>query len=541
VNFGKGTYKLAVFAKLRWTRERIWASYGIALLGCLAGLLGRFALGHHLVGAPFITFIPAIIIATIAGGAAPGLLSAAIAAALACHFFIPATGLVALWPDRRTILIAFFVISATIVIAIDAAITSTARLTRAMELLRAANDTLESRIAERTADLMAAEAALRQAQKMEAVGQLTGGIAHDFNNLLIGITGSLELLEARLRQSRLDELPRYIAAAQDSASRAASLTQRLLAFSRHQALTPLPTDINTLISGMTDLIGRSIGPGIALHVEASPELWTSLVDPNQLEHALLNLCINASDAMQPGGQLTIQTANRTLDAASGKPLGLAPGDYAALTVRDTGIGMAPEIIERAFDPFFTTKPTGQGTGLGLSMAYGFVRQSGGQVHIQSAPGQGTAICLYLPRHAGLAQSPASPPLPPQAPAASANASVLVVDDEATVRMVIAGLLEDMGHAAFEAEDGPSSLAFLESAHPIDLLITDIGLPGGINGVQLAQAARARRPDLKILFITGYGGDTAMQQDKLATGVQVLTKPFAMASLSARVQDLLAAS
>ncbi len=529
-----------MFAKLTWTRERLWASYGIALLACLAGLLARFEIGHHLSGAPFLTFIPCILIATLTGGAGPGLLVTAISAVLGCHFFVPATGIVSLWPDRRTVLIAFFTISATIVMTINAAVTSTTRLTRAMQLLRAANDTLESRIAERTAELNAAEATLRQAQKMEAVGQLTGGIAHDFNNLLIGITGSLELLQGRLAQGRLDELPRYITAAQDSASRATSLTQRLLAFSRHQALTPLATDINALVAGMTDLIGRSIDPGIALQVEAVPDLWTCLVDPNQLEHALLNLCINASDAMPAGGHLTLETGNHTLDSARGKTLGLPPGDYALLTVRDTGIGMPPEVIERAFDPFFTTKPPGQGTGLGLSMTYGFVRQSGGQVRIQSPPGQGTSVTLYFPRHAGPAQSRLAQSLPPPAPAASPAASVLIVDDEATVRMVITSLLEDTGHAAFEAQDGPSCLAILESAQPIDLLITDIGLPGGLNGVQLAEAARALRPDLKVLFITGYGGDKTLQRDQLPPNTQLLIKPFAMATLDARIQELLSA-
>jgi signal transduction histidine kinase len=526
---------LALFAKTIWIRERPWMSYGISVLACLTGLLARLALGRHLAGAPFLSFIPAIVVASMAGGRGPGILAVAISAVLADYFFILPIDFTQLWPNGWVIMIAFFIITSTIVVAVDAAMTSTLHLTRATQSLRAANDNLEARIAERTAELMAAQATLRQAQKMEAIGQLTGGIAHDFNNLLTSIGGSLELLQTRLREGRLTELQRYATAAQDSAQRAATLTQRLLAFSRNQALTPCATDINALVGGMTELIRHSIDPGITLHVTAFPQLWTTLVDPNQLEHALLNLCINASDAMPEGGRLTLETANQTITQSPG----LAPGDYATLTVRDTGTGMPPEVAERAFEPFFTTKPVGQGTGLGLSMIYGFVRQSGGEVRIQSALGQGTAVQLYLPRHAGPAErpTPASPALPQ---ASICGATILVIDDESTIRMLIADQLEDMGHASMQGADGQSGLRILESAQHIDLLITDIGLPGAMNGRQLADAARDLRPDLKILFITGYSGDNTIPAAQLAPGTHVLTKPFAMAALGARIQDLLAA-
>ena len=250
------------------------------------------------------------------------------------------------------------------------------------------------------ARLHSAEEALRHSQKMEAVGQLTGGIAHDFNNLLTGIMGSLELVQTRVSQGRLTELDRYLTAAQGASKRAAALTHRLLAFSRRQTLDPKPTDVNRLVMGMEELIRRSVGPQIALEVVTAGGLWPALIDPSQLENAILNLCINARDAMPEGGRITIETANKWLDDRAAKERDLRPGQYLSVCVTDTGTGMAPEVVARAFDPFYTTKPIGQGTGLGLSMVYGFVRQSGGQVRIYSEVGQGTTMCLYLPRHYG---------------------------------------------------------------------------------------------------------------------------------------------
>ena len=412
---------------------------------------------------------------------------------------------------------------------------------RAEKALAELAASLESEVQQRTDELMAAEAALRQSQKMEAVGQLTGGLAHDFNNLLTGITGSLELLQARVAEGRYGAVDRYVAAAQGAAKRAAALTHRLLAFSRRQTLDPKPTDVNRLIADLEDLVRRTVGPAIEIEVVQAGGLWPTLVDPNQLENALLNLCINARDAMPKGGRITIETANKWLDGHAAIERDVPAGQYVSLCVTDTGTGMGPEVVARAFDPFFTTKPLGEGTGLGLSMIYGFARQSGGQVRIYSEVDQGTTMCLYLPRdHSGAdAQPQAASPSP--APVHGSGEVVLVVDDEPTIRMLIAEVLEELGYASIEAPDGAAGLRVLESGARVDLLITDVGLPGGMNGRQVADAARVQRPNLKVLFITGYAENAAVGNGHLERGMEVLTKPFAMAALGQRVRTLLEAS
>ena len=383
------------------------------------------------------------------------------------------------------------------------------------------------------------EEQLRQSQKMEAVGQLTGGIAHDFNNLLTGISGSLEILTTRIAQGRLKDVERYASAAQGASKRAAALTHRLLAFSRRQTLDPKPTDVNRLVSGMEEMLRRTVGPAIDIEVVTAGGLWATLVDPNQLENALLNLCINARDAMPDGGRLTIETGNRWLDVRAARDRELPPGQYVSLCVSDTGSGMTPEVIAKAFDPFFTTKPLGQGTGLGLSMIYGFTRQSGGQVRIYSELGQGAMVCLYLPRHhGGRAEDIEPTPDLNDAPRAGAGETVLVVDDEPTVRMLVMEVLEDFGYAAIEAADGASGLRVLESDARIDLLVTDVGLPGGMNGRQMADAGRIVRPELKVLFITGYAENAVVGNGHLEPGMHVMTKPFAMDALAARIKDLI---
>jgi len=409
---------------------------------------------------------------------------------------------------------------------------------RAERALADLNASLEARVEERTAELQSAHAALRQSQKMEAVGQLTGGIAHDFNNLLAGISGSLELISKRMAQGRGAEIGRYVEAAQGAAQRAATLTQRLLAFSRRQTLDPRPTDANRLIGGMEDLIRRTVGPDIDLEVVGAGGLWLSEIDPSQLENALLNLCINARDAMAPGGgRLTIETANKWLDDRHARERDLPPGQYISICVTDTGSGMSAEIIERIFEPFFTTKPIGQGTGLGLSMIHGFVRQSGGQIRVYSEPGMGTTMCLYLPRYHGV---PAEAELAVASahPASGHGETILVIDDEASVRNLVAEVLREHGYATLEAGDGPSGLRILEGEHRIDLLITDVGLPGGLNGRQVADAARMRRPDLKVLFITGYAENAAVGNGLLEPGMEVMTKPFAMTDLASKVTTMI---
>lgn len=399
---------------------------------------------------------------------------------------------------------------------------------------------LEQQVEERTQALLATEEALRQSQKMEAVGQLTGGLAHDFNNLLTGITGSLELIQIRLAQGRSADVDRYVQAAQGAARRAASLTHRLLAFSRRQTLAPQSTNLKDLVNGMIDLIERTVGPSIQLEVVNAMGLWSVLVDPSQLENALLNLCINARDAMPEGGKITIETGNRWLDSRTAAERDMDAGQYVSLCVSDSGCGMTKETISKAFDPFFTTKPIGMGTGLGLSMIYGFARQSGGQTRIYSEVGQGTMVCLYLPRHFGETEEAAVPVRDPTLTSqAREGESVLVVDDEPTVRMLVVEVLEGLGYSALEAEDGAAGLKILQSDARVDLLITDVGLPGGLNGRQVADAARDHRPDLKVLFITGYAENAVLSHGHLAPGMHVLTKPFAMETLSRRVVELLA--
>ena len=408
----------------------------------------------------------------------------------------------------------------------------------AEETLRHLNQTLEERVEERTQELLRAEEQLRQAQKMEAVGQLTGGIAHDFNNLLAGIVGSLDLMQTRIAQGRTENVERYAKAAMSSAQRAAALTHRLLAFARRQPLDPKPVNANQLIASMEDLLRRTIGPLHALEIVTAGGLWTTLCDPNQLESAILNLAINARDAMPDGGKLTIETANAYLDDAyaAAQP-DLRSGQYVAICITDTGTGMPPDVIERVFEPFFTTKPLGQGTGLGLSMVYGFAKQSEGHVRIYSEVGQGTTIRIYLPRYRGTAQEEPSEVSFAEVPRAEAGETVLVVEDEPVIRNLIIEVLQDLGYRALEASDGPAGLKVLQSRQRIDLLVTDVGLPG-INGRQLADAARETRPELKVLFITGYAENATLANGFLDPGMEIFTKPFAVEALATRIRSMI---
>ncbi|MBV1690782.1 response regulator [Novosphingobium sp. G106] len=407
----------------------------------------------------------------------------------------------------------------------------------AERVARELNETLEARIAQALAEREEAEAALRQAQKMEAVGQLTGGLAHDFNNLLAGISGAFEMIGTRLAQGRTSDVERYLSAGQGAARRATALTHRLLAFSRRQNLSPKPLVVNALLQDLAELVRRTVGPAIHVETIAASGLWATLVDDNQLENALLNLCINARDAMPDGGTITIETANRWIDARTAAEHRLEPGQYVTICTSDTGTGIEKENIERVFDPFFTTKPIGQGTGLGLSMVYGFARQSHGHVRIYSEIGQGTMVCIYLPRHDG----PADEVQPADKGTASAprtGETVIVIDDEPMVRMLMVDALEDLGYACLEASDGPSGLKLLEITPEIDLLVTDVGLPGGLNGRQVAEAARMLRPGLRILFVTGYAENAVLNHGHIERGMEVLTKPFAVEELGRRVTALM---
>ena len=388
------------------------------------------------------------------------------------------------------------------------------------------------------AALRAAEDQLRQSQKMEAVGQLTGGIAHDFNNLLQGITGSLDLVQKRIAQGRTSELERFVSGAVTSANRAAALTHRLLAFSRRQPLDPKPIAANPLVASMEDLLRRTLGETIELELVLAGGLWPTLCDGNQLESALLNLAINARDAMPEGGKLTIETSNAHLDSAyAARAQHVSPGQYVCLSVTDSGGGMSPEVVERAFDPFFTTKAIGQGTGLGLSMIYGFARQSEGYCKIYSELGRGTTVKLYLPRHRGDAAVADPVPSLLDVEGTEHGEIVVVIEDEPVVRGLIVEVLLELGYRALEAHDGPSGLALIEATPRVDLVITDIGLPG-LNGRQVVDAARVKRPDMKVLFMTGYAENAAVANGFLEPGMSMLTKPFAMEALATRIRTII---
>ena len=400
-----------------------------------------------------------------------------------------------------------------------------------------ARDVTEQRAHSRA--LADAEAALRQAQKMETLGQLTGGVAHDFNNLLQVVTGNLDLLQRALPDDDA-RLQRMVGRARAGADRAAILTQRLLAFSRRQPLEPRPVDPNRLVAGMTEILHRTLGDAIMIETVAEQDAWTIEVDVNQLENALLNLAVNARDAMPEGGTLTIAVSNRDIDAdqAICEP-DLPPGAYVRIALSDTGQGMDEQTLAHAIEPFFTTKDVGRGTGLGLSMVYGFIKQSGGHMRLSSTPGQGATILLYLPRHRGpIAVEEAAMAVDEQAPAGGQE-TILLCEDDDNVRAYSIEVLRDLGYRVIAAADGPAALDALDqSIDPIDLLFTDVVLPGGMTGADLARAAQARLPGLRTLFTTGYARDVIVHHGRLDAGVELLPKPFTYSDLAAKVRDVL---
>lgn len=408
---------------------------------------------------------------------------------------------------------------------------------RAEADLRDANANLEQRIAEGTRALLVAEEALRQSQKMEAIGQLTGGLAHDFNNMLAAVGGGLELVDRRVKQGRYGEVDQYMTLAKQGVGRASALTQRLLAFARRQTLAPVTVNVDDLIAGMQDMIDRALGPSIELTMHRTEDLGATMVDAPQLENALLNLCINARDAMPEGGKLIIETANLSLDAAMAAQRDIKPGRYISLSVTDTGMGMPEDVVGRVFEPFYTTKPLGQGTGLGLSMVYGFIRQSGGQIRIHSQVGHGTTVTLYLPR----AEAKATASEPDVSRAISEDGAgevILLVEDEEPIRNMVCDVLEEAGYRVINAKDGRSGVEQLQSLPSVDLLITDVGLPGGLNGRQVADIGRGRWPGLKTLFITGYAANASVGAGHLEAGMAVLTKPFNLDDMVHRVREIL---
>jgi PAS domain S-box-containing protein len=410
--------------------------------------------------------------------------------------------------------------------------------------LRDLNAELERRVAEAVDERMKAEESLRQSQKMEAVGQLTGGVAHDFNNLLTIIIGGLDTIGRQIEKipesHEVARIRRSRAMALHGAQRAAALTARLLAFSRLQPLDPKPLDPGRLISGLADLLQRTLGETIALETVSAAGLWRAFADPTQLENALINLAVNARDAMTEGGRLTIETQNVLLDeayvAAFAEPV--APGQYVLIAVSDTGHGMTQETLAQVFEPFFTTKETGKGTGLGLSQVYGFVRQTGGHIRIYSEVGEGTSVKLYLPRALGVAEQEAISEHCPLVVPDGGPETILVVEDYRELRDFSTGVLRELGYEVLEASSGRAALELLERGRDIDLLFTDVVLPDGMSGRQLADEALRRRPDLKVLFTTGYTRNAIVHNGTLDPGVNLISKPFTYQELAAKVRALL---
>ncbi|HYD14089.1 MAG TPA: response regulator [Allosphingosinicella sp.] len=533
----------------QYTRDRAWLGYPLAILFSLAALGLRIQLGDTLSGFPFLTFFVAVILSAFLGGAGPGLTAAILSALFADYYLMPPLHSLSLaWPSGWIAMGFFLFTTGFIVVLINAMLKGYAVRQEAEQKLRSLNAELEARVAERTAQLEAeaaerreAEAVIRQMQKMESIGQLTGGIAHDFNNMLAIVTGSLDMAKRRLKGNEDPRIAQSLDNAAEGARRAAVLTQRLLAFSRQQPLEPQALDANRLVSGMSELIRRTIGETIAVETVLGGGLWPCFADPAQLENALINLAVNARDAMPDGGRLTIETANVHLDDLyAAANVDVAPGQYVMVGVTDTGVGMAAEVVERAFDPFYTTKGPGQGTGLGLSQVFGYVKQSGGHLKIYSEPGRGTTLRLYLPRHFGDAAVAVEAPRPAMAtvPQGRADQLILVVEDEEQVRTMTVEALKDLGYGVVDAPDGAAALARLEALARIDLLFTDVVMPG-MNGRELADRVCAARPGTPVLFTTGYTRNAVVHNGMLDPGVAFLAKPFTVDQLARKVAEALA--
>jgi signal transduction histidine kinase len=502
----------------------------IALLAPGIATLMRLAIDPWVDGVQFITYFPLIILVALACGGRAGTLSALLSTLASWYFVIAPRHSLELRRVEDALTLILFLLTALMI----AWIAGATRL--AIGRYRALNRSLGRRVEQRTAELESTQASLVQAQKMEAVGQLTGGIAHDFNNMLAIIVGNLDIAKRRLAQGRGD-VGRQIDSAMDGARRAAALTQRLLVFARRQPLEPLVTDLNQLLADLSELLRRTIGEQVRIESVPAPSVWPVCVDRAQMESAIINLAINARDAMPGGGLLRIETLNMIQDEA-GPEDGLAPGDYVMVAVSDSGSGMAPDVAARAFEPFFTTKEVGRGTGLGLSQVYGFVRQSGGHVGIDSAPGAGTAIRLYLPRHSGDAPPEATRPAGDAAPPrGSPGEVVLVVEDEDEVRRTTVEALHELGYGVREASTGVEALAILASDPAITLLFTDVVMPG-LDGRALAERALRQRPDLKILYTTGYAPETDPHEMLPDDHPAMLRKPFGVDVLARKLRDFL---
>ena len=528
-------------------RRRPLAGYGLAGVAVVAAYLLRLGIDGPLASFPLLLPVVAVTLVAFFAGTGPAVATALASALVARYGFGPADLLAASGRHGLVALFFYGVLDAIIILLIRALFEARALQATSEAALRALNAQLEVRIVERStaleaemADRITAQAQLHRMQKMESIGQLSGGIAHDFNNMLAIVIGSLDLARRRLGEGESDKATDLIDNAAEGARRAAVLTQRLLAYSRRQALSPQSIDANKLVASMSELLRRAIGEQVRVETVLAGGLWRTFADASQLEHAVVNLAVNARDAMPEGGKLTIETANIDLDDRYARAHAeVDPGQYVMICVTDTGMGMPAEALQRAFDPFFTTKTVGKGTGLGLSQVYGYVKQSGGHVKIYSELGRGTTVKIYLPRHPaeGDAVTEERPSRSTPIPVAAADRVVLVVEDEAQVRQMTSDALRELGYAVIEAEGGEQALAALRRQR-IDVLFTDIVMPG-INGRQLADLVRADHPDIRVLFTTGYTRNAVVHNGLLDIGVAFLPKPFTVEQLARKIDDVLA--
>jgi signal transduction histidine kinase/CheY-like chemotaxis protein len=534
-------------------REHAWLGYAFAVVTSAAAMYVRVLLSGVLEGFPFITFFAAIVVTAFVFGWRAGALCGVLGGIIAGYFLLPPNWtLTTHYGMSNWIGMTFYVVLTSVILLLTAAMhRGFAEYALDVEHRRRLNDELEARVAERTAELEAAnqqlrseadfreraEAQVRQMQKMEAVGQLTGGIAHDFNNMLAIIVGSLDMAKKYFERDPA-KAAKAIDHAMEGARRAAELTARLLAFSRQQPLDPKPVDVNKLVGNMSEMLTRTLGGNIRLETVLAGGLWRMFADPPQLESAILNLCVNGRDAMDGGGKITLETMNAHLDdnyAASHAEV--RPGQYVAIAVTDTGTGMTADVISRAFDPFFTTKKPGKGTGLGLSQVYGFAKQSGGHVKIYSEVGQGTTVKLYLPRYAG-DETDSAPALSLDRPVEGKPTEIImVVEDEDGVRQMSVQMLRDLGYTVIQASIAKQALAMLDSAPSFDLLFTDVVMPD-MNGKQLADLMKQQRPGLKVLYTTGYTRNAVIHNGMLDRDVSFLPKPFTIQQLATKVRQVL---
>jgi signal transduction histidine kinase/ActR/RegA family two-component response regulator len=545
----------AFFESTAKLRENRTTSYVFGLAAIALGLLARLMLAPQLAGFPFLTFFPAIILTGFICGWRPALVAAIFGGFAARYFFInDETVAMRVAATASWVGYALYLFAVAVILVLVGVMHSAFRDFTASELQRERlTEDLESRVRDRTADLeeanqrlrdeaislAAAEETIRQMQKMEAVGQLTGGIAHDFNNMLAIIVGSLDIANRQLHKDAA-KAERFIANALEGAKRGAQLTSRLLAFSRQQPLDPRPLDANSLVRDMSELLRRSLAETISLKTVLAAELWRTFADASQLVSAIINLCVNSRDAMPDGGSLVVETSNVEFDERYAEQQADArAGPYICIAVTDTGTGMTADVVARAFDPFYTTKATGQGTGLGLSQVYGFVKQSGGHIQIRSEPGRGTALHIYLPRFFGPDEPAAAEPKLPLRNDLNKEV-ILVVEDEDRVRIMTVEALRGLGYEVIPASGPQQAIDGLNSHQELHLLFTDVVMPG-MNGRVLADRVKAIRPSVKVLYTTGYTRDAVIHNGMLDRDVAFLAKPFTIDQLAHKVRQTLDAA